>query len=94
MKNYEMVVVFKPNLEEDVRKNALERLYDAINSNGKVGQVDEWGQRKLAYEINYIKEGHYYLVNFEADPSIIKEVERRSQIQDSIIRYMVVSKES
>lgn len=94
MNNYEMVVVFKPNLEEETRKAALERLYDAINSNGKVGEVDDWGQRKLAYEINYIKEGHYYIVNFEADPSIIKEVERRSQIQDSIIRYMVISKES
>lgn len=94
MNNYEMVVVFKPNLEEETRKVALERLYDAINSNGKVGEVDDWGQRKLAYEINYIKEGHYYIVNFEADPSIVKEVERRSQIQDSIIRYMVISKES
>lgn len=94
MNNYEMVVVFKPNLEEDQRKVALDRLFDAINSNGKVGEIDEWGQRKLAYEINYIKEGHYYIVNFEADPSVIKEVERRSQIQDSIIRYMVIRKES
>ncbi len=94
MNNYEMVVVFKPNLEEETRKQALERLYDAINSNGKVGEVDDWGQRKLAYEINYIKEGHYYIVNFESDPSIVKEVERRSQIQDSIIRYMVIRKES
>lgn len=94
MNKYEMVVVFKPNLEEETRKVALERLYEAINSNGNVGDVDDWGQRKLAYEINYIKEGHYYIVNFEADPSIVKEVERRSQIQDSIIRYMVVSKES
>lgn len=94
MNNYEMVVVFKPNLEEDQRKVALDRLFDAINANGKVGEIDEWGQRKLAYEINYIKEGHYYIVNFEADPSVIKEVERRSQIQDSIIRYMVIRKES
>ena len=94
MKNYEMVVVFKPNLEEDDRSKALERIYEAINSNGKVGQVDDWGQRKLAYEINYIKEGHYYIVNFEAEPAVVKEVERRSQIQDSIIRYMVISKES
>ncbi len=89
-----MVVVFKPNLEEDARSKALERIYEAINSNGKVGQVDDWGQRKLAYEINYIKEGHYYIVNFEAEPAVVKEVERRSQIQDSIIRYMVISKES
>ena len=92
MKNYEMIVVFKPNLEEETRTAVLERLYDAINANGKVGQVDDWGQRKLAYEINYIKEGHYYLVNFESEPQVVKEVERRSQISDQIIRYMVVSK--
>lgn len=94
MRQYEMFVVFKPGLEEETRKNGLERLYDAINSQGKVGEVDEWGQRKLAYEINYITEGHYYLVNFEADPSVITEVERRAQINDAIIRYMVVNKES
>ena len=92
MKNYEMVVIFKPNLEEEARNTVLNRLYDAINANGKVGQVDDWGQRKLAYEINYIKEGHYYLVNFEAGPEVVKEVERRSQISDQIIRYMVISK--
>ena len=94
MRQYEMFVVFKQGLEEETRKNGLERLYDAINSQGKVGEVDEWGQRKLAYEINYITEGHYYLVNFEADPSVITEVERRAQINDAIIRYMVVNKES
>ncbi|NLW52280.1 MAG: 30S ribosomal protein S6 [Tissierellia bacterium] len=94
MKNYEMIVVFKPNLEEEVRNSGLERLYEAINANGTVGEVGDWGQKKLAYEINYIKEGHYYLVNFQADPSVITEVERRSQIQDSIIRYMVISKEA
>lgn len=94
MKKYEMIVVFKPNLEEDQRKSSLERLYDAINANGTLGEVEDWGQKKLAYEINYIKEGHYYLVNFEAETSVVKEVERRSQIQDSIIRYMVVSKEA
>ncbi|MGF0040215.1 30S ribosomal protein S6 [Peptoniphilaceae bacterium SGI.131] len=94
MRNYEMVVVFKPNLEEDLRKGVLERLYEAINANGTVGQVDDWGQRKLAYEINYIKEGHYYLVNFEADPAVVKEVQRRAQLVDQIIRYLVVVKES
>ncbi|MDO4778026.1 MAG: 30S ribosomal protein S6 [Tissierellia bacterium] len=94
MRNYEMIVVFKPNLEEELRKNVLDRLFETINSNGKVGEVEDWGQKKLAYEINYIKEGHYYLVNFESDPSIIKEVQRRAQIADQIIRYLVVSKES
>lgn len=94
MKQYEMVVIFKPNLEEEARNTGLERIYDAIRANGTVGEVEDWGQRKLAYEINYIREGHYVLVNFEAETTAITEVERRAKIQDQIIRYMVVSKES
>lgn len=94
MTNYEMVIILKPELEEEKRSAALDRIYDAINENGKVGEVDEWGIRKLAYEINYIKEGYYVIVNFEADPTVVAEAERRARIQDQIIRYMVIKKES
>ncbi|MGY3776451.1 30S ribosomal protein S6 [Helcococcus sueciensis] len=94
MNSYEMIVILKPNTEEDLKKDVLQRLYDVINENGKLGEVDDWGIRKLAYEINHIKEGNYVLINFEAEPSIIKELERRSQITDAIIKYLVVKKES
>lgn len=94
MNQYEMVVVFKPELEESVMNTGLERLKDAIVADGTVQEVEDWGVKKLAYEINYIKEGHYFLLNFEAAPSIIAEVERRARIQDTIIRYMVVNKAS
>ena len=52
------------------------------------------GHRKLAYEINYIKEGYYIIVNFEAAAEVVAEVERRSRISDAIIRYMVVKQEA
>lgn len=94
MNSYEMIVILKPNTEEDLKKDVLQRLYDVINENGKLGEVDDWGIRKLAYEINHLNEGNYVLINFEADPSIIKELERRSQITDTIIKYLVVKKES
>lgn len=94
MNSYEMIVILKPNTEEDLKKDVLQRLYDVINENGKLGDVDDWGIRKLAYEINHLNEGNYVLINFEADPSIIKELERRSQITDAIIKYLVVKKES
>lgn len=94
MNSYEMMVILKPNTEEDLKKDVLQRLYDVINENGKLGEVDDWGIRKLAYEINHLNEGNYVLINFEADPSIIKELERRSQITDTIIKYLVVKKES
>lgn len=94
MNKYEMIVILKPNLEEDTKSTILQRMYDTINENGTLGQVDDWGIKKLAYEIDKFSEGNYVLVNFEADPSLIKELERRAQIADPIIKYLVVNKES
>ncbi|MDY3052833.1 MAG: 30S ribosomal protein S6 [Ndongobacter sp.] len=94
MNKYEMVVVFKPQMEEEDRKAILSRLTDAIVENGSVEEIKDWGAKKLAYEINYIKEGYYYLINFEAEPQVIAEVERRARISDQIIRYLTVKKEA
>jgi small subunit ribosomal protein S6 len=57
---------------------------------GKVEAVDEWGQRKLAYEINYIKEGYYVLMTFESGPELPAELERNYNISDSVLRYNVI----
>lgn len=94
MNNYEMIVILKPNLEDDVKKAALQRLYDVMSDNGNLGETDDWGVKKLAYEINHLAEGNFVLINFESDPSIVKELERRAQITDAIIKYLVVKKES
>ncbi|MFM1514785.1 30S ribosomal protein S6 [Helcococcus ovis] len=94
MNNYEMIVILKPNLEEELKKDVLQRLYDVIDEHGKLGEIEDWGNRKLAYEIQKLSEGNYVLINFEAEPSIIKELERRAQITDQIIKYLVVNKES
>ncbi len=94
MKKYEGVFVFKPELEDEERNQVFNRIKETIESNGKVLEVADWGKRKLAYEINYIKEGYYYIVDFEATPESITEIERRSKITDAIIRYMVVKKDA
>jgi len=94
MNKYEMIVILKPNLEEEAKSTILQRMYDTINQNGTLGEVDDWGIKKLAYEINKFSEGNYVLINFEADPSLIRELERRAQIADPIIKYLVVNKES
>lgn len=92
MNQYEMVLILKAGLEEEERNQVLDRLKDAINQNGTVGEIDEWGSRKLAYEINYNKDGHYYVLNYEADPSVVAEVERRARILDQVLRYLTVKK--
>lgn len=94
MNNYEMIVILNTGLESSVKETVLNRLYDAIKDNGTLGEIDDWGTRKLAYEINHKSEGNYVLINFEADPSIVKELERRAQITDQIMKYLVVNKES
>lgn len=94
MNQYEMVLILKDGLEEDERNQVLDRLKDAINQNGTVGEIDDWGTRKLAYEINYNKDGYYYVLNYEADPSVVAEVERRARILDQILRYLTVKKEA
>ncbi len=94
MKNYEGVIVFKPDLEDEARNKSLDMIKSTIESNGKVLEVEEWGNRKLAYEINYIKEGYYCIINFEANPELIYELQRKCKIADSIIRYMFVVKKA
>lgn len=94
MRKYEGVIVFKPDLEDEARNQAFDRIKDIIESNGKISEISDWGKRKLAYEINYIKEGYYYIVEFEAEPELITELERRSRISDAIIRYMFVRKDA
>ena len=90
MNKYELVLIFKPELSEEDRNTVLSRIQQVIDENGKLEEVHDWGKRKLAYEINYIKEGYYYIVNFDLDPQFVKEIERRCRLFDQIIRYMVV----
>ncbi len=94
MNKYEMVLILKPELEEADRQAVLDRLKEAITQDGNVGEIDDWGSRKLAYEINYIKEGYYYVLNYEAAPTVVSEVERRARIMDQVLRYLTVRKEA
>ena len=93
MNNYEAVLIFKTELADADRVALLDRFKGHIEENGEVVSVDDWGKRKLAYEINYTKEGYYYIVDFKANADHIKEFERRLRISDLILRYMVIRKE-
>ncbi len=94
MRKYEGVFIFKPDVEEATRTQLFERITDIIGDGGSVTEVAEWGNRKLAYEIDYIKEGYYYVVSFEATPEIVAEVDRRCRITDQILRFMITRVEA
>ena len=92
MNKYESVVIINPNVEETALKALIERFQTLINTDGKVEQVNELGKKKLAYEVKKNKEGYYVVYDFEANPSLIAELERNYRITDEIIKFIVVKK--
>jgi len=90
VRKYEGVFIFVPTLEEEARNQQFDRLKNIIESNGTISNVDEWGNRKLAYEINDLTEGYYVVVNFESTPEVVRELDRVCKISDSVMRHMLI----
>lgn len=91
--NYETIFIVDSSLQEDDAKNLVTKFKSLIESAGKIEAIEEWGKRKLAYEIDDKKEGYYVLVNFTADSQFPRELERNYKITDGILRYIVVNKD-
>ncbi len=90
MKAYELLYFINPALGEEESAAVNEKVSATIAGiNGTIDSIDEWGKRKLAYEIDNLTEGVYYLVNFSAEPDSITELNRVLRITDGVIRYMV-----
>ena len=91
MKKYEMLFILKPNLEEEERNQIIEKFKAiVVDGKGEVENVDEWGNRKLAYEIQKLNEGYYVLMNFKADINVPQELDRNARIFDSVMRHLIV----
>ena len=93
MNKYESVVIINSNLEETGIKALIQKFSDLINSDGKVESVEEVGTKKLAYDINKQKEGYYVIIKFEANPTLIAELERVYRITDDVMKFIVVREE-
>ncbi|SDI49570.1 30S ribosomal protein S6 [Natribacillus halophilus] len=91
MRNYEILYIVKPTLDEDAIKALIERLNQILSDNGaEVTDVDEKGRRRLAYEINDFREGYYVVLKLQATPDAINEFDRRVKLSDDVIRTLVV----
>ena len=91
MKNYELSLVFISTLSEEEKVANLEKVKELIaRFGGEVTNVDDWGKRKLAYEINKQKEGFYYFIQFNAETSSPAELESRLRITETVLRYLIV----
>ena len=93
MNKYESVIIINPKLEEEAIKALIAKISELINSDGQIESVEEVGLRKLAYEINKNSEGYYVVIKFEANPTLIAELERVYRITDTVIKFIVVKEE-
>ena len=95
MNRYELIYIIDTGLEEAARKELIEKVSALITGNGgEIEKVDEtWGKRRLAYAIDYKNEGWYVLVNFKAPAELPRELERNLQINENVLRYLVVKLE-
>ena len=91
MKAYELLYFVAPSIDEDIRTAVTKRIDDTIAAGeGKIDNVEEWGKRKLAFEVEGLTEGDYTLVDFHADPANIAELDRVLRITDAVKRHMIV----
>ncbi|MGL4799482.1 MAG: 30S ribosomal protein S6 [Cellulosilyticaceae bacterium] len=91
MKNYELALVLIPSLSEEDKLANLEKAKELITRfGGEITNVDDWGKRKLAYEINKQREGFYYFIQFNAETSVPAELESRFRIMETALRYLIV----
>lgn len=95
MNKYELALVVNAKIEDEARAVVVEKAKGYIaRYNGNVTEVEEWGKKRLAYEIQKMREGYYYFIQFEADADCPAEIERHVRIMDNVLRYLVVRKDA
>ena len=95
MNKYELAVVLNVKLEDEERAAAIEKITNYITRfGGTVTNIDEWGKKRLAYEIQKMKEGFYYFIQFDGDSTTPNELESRIRIMEPVIRYLCVRQEA
>ena len=91
MHKYELAVVVSAAIEDDERAAVVEKCKALIERfGGQVTNVDDWGKKRLAYEIQKMKEAFYYFIQFDAESTAPAEIESRIRIMDNVVRYLVV----
>ena len=93
MSNYEVMFIVEAALEDDKKEAVVEMVKEIISADGEVGKVNVWGNKKLAYPINKKNEGYYVVIEFTANAGLPKELDRRLNISDSIIRHIIINKD-
>lgn len=91
MNKYELALVVSAKLDDATREAVVEKAKGYVTRyNGVISEVEEWGKKRLAYEIQHERDGYYYFVQFEAEPDAPAEIERHVRIMDHVLRYLIV----
>ncbi len=91
MNKYELALVVNAKIDDEARTKTVETVKGLISRfGGTITNVDEWGKRRLAYEIRKMREGYYYFIQFDADSNAPREIEDRIRIMEDVIRYLCI----
>ena len=91
MRRYELMLLIRPDLEDDQLQSAVERVTRAIvNAGGALTKISPWGKRRLAYPIKHHRDASYFLIHFDIEPAAVREIERGLLIIEDILRHLVV----
>lgn len=94
MNKYELALVLNAKIEDDARAAIVDRAKDYIaKAKGTVTNVEEWGKKKLAYEIDKMTEGYYYFIQFDGESDSPAEIEQNVRIMDNVLRFLCVRKD-
>ena len=94
MHNYELALIVNAKIEDEVRTATVEKAKEYITrAGGTVTEVEEWGKKKLAYDIQHMSEGFYYFIQFDANTDVPAAVEQDVRIMDNVLRFLCVKKD-
>ena len=95
MNKYELALVVNAKIEDEDRVATVEKVKGYIEQfGGTITNVDEWGKKKLAYEIQKMKEGFYYFIQFDSDATCPLEVENSIRIMENVIRFLCIRQDA
>jgi small subunit ribosomal protein S6 len=91
MKRYETIFILDPDLEEEKTQSAIEKIKGIISQNsGEILKTEDWGKRKLAYQVKKKTKGHYILLHFMGSPTLVSELERNFRVMDAVIKFQSI----
>ena len=94
MNKYELAVVVSAKIEDDERAQVIEKVKALVERfGGQISDVDEWGKKRLAYEIQHMTEAFYYFIQFDAEGTVPAEIEQDVRIMDNVLRFLCVRKD-